>query len=46
MDVLQERLTKHYPNAKSTFFINAGKGHNTSKNENIERAIRYYFDNQ
>jgi hypothetical protein len=46
IDIFQQRLEKHYPNAKSTFFINSGKGHNSSKNENFEKAIEYYFENR
>lgn len=45
IDLLNERLKKYYPNAKTELYINPGKGHNSSKDENIKKAIEFYFKN-
>lgn len=45
-DLLNRRLNDHYSNAKSTFTLVEGKGHNASKNSNINKAIRFYFQNR
>lgn len=46
MDLLNDRLKKYYPNAKSELYINPGKGHNSSKDENIKKALEFYFKNE
>jgi uncharacterized protein len=45
-DALYRRLKAHYPKAKTAFEVVPGKGHNTSKQINFEKAIRYYFNNR
>jgi predicted alpha/beta superfamily hydrolase len=44
IDLLNDRLKKYYPNAKSKLYINSGKGHNSSKDENIKKALEFYFE--
>ena len=43
IDVLYQRIKKNYPNDRAELYINAGKGHNSSKDENIEKALAFYF---
>ena len=45
-DLLYQRLVNFYPNTKSIFSLIPGKGHNTSKNTDIENAISFYFKNR
>jgi len=45
-DLLYQRLVNFYPNTKSIFSLIPGKGHNTSKNTDIENAISFYFKNK
>ena len=45
-DLLYQRLVNFYPNTKSIFSLVPGKGHNTSKNTDIENAISFYFKNR
>ncbi len=45
IDLLNNRLKKYYPNSKTELYINPGKGHNSSKDENIKKALEYYFKN-
>jgi uncharacterized protein len=44
-DLLYQRIQKHYTNAQSELYINPGKGHNSSKDENIKNALEFYFKN-
>jgi predicted alpha/beta superfamily hydrolase len=44
-DLLQQRLQKYYTDAQSELYINPGKGHNSSKDENIQNALEFYFKN-
>ncbi len=45
-DLLYQRLVKFYLNTASTFNIVGGRGHNTSRNTDIENAISFYFKNR
>ncbi|MBC8051915.1 MAG: alpha/beta hydrolase [Sphingobacteriaceae bacterium] len=45
-DLLYQRLVKYYPLAKSKFNLINGKGHLSSKNQDIEDAITFYFNNR
>lgn len=45
-ELLYQRLLSHYPLTKSTFQLIKGKGHLTSKNQDIEHAIKFYFNNR
>jgi uncharacterized protein len=45
IDLLNNRLKKYYPNAFTEMYINPGKGHNSSKDENIKKALEFYFKN-
>jgi uncharacterized protein len=45
IELLYNRINKNYPNAKTELYINAGKGHNSSKDENIKKALEFYFKN-
>jgi predicted alpha/beta superfamily hydrolase len=45
-DLLYQRLVNFYPNTKSIFSLVPGKGHNTSRNTDIENAISFYFKNR
>ncbi len=44
-DLLFQRLKKHYLDSKTELYINAGKGHNSSKDDNIKNALEFYFKN-
>jgi uncharacterized protein len=44
-DLLYQRIKKYYTDAQSELYINPGKGHNSSKDENIENALEFYFKN-
>lgn len=46
IELLYNRLNKNYSNAKTELYINAGKGHNSSKDENIKKALEFYFNNK
>lgn len=45
-ELLYQRLVRFYLNTRSTFNIVGGRGHNTSKNTDIENAISFYFKNR
>jgi uncharacterized protein len=45
IDVLYQRILKYYPQNRTELYINAGKGHNSSKDENIKKALEFYFKN-
>jgi uncharacterized protein len=45
IELLNNRLKKYYPNAITEMYINPGKGHNGSKDENIEKALKFFFRN-
>jgi predicted alpha/beta superfamily hydrolase len=45
-DLLYQRLKSYYPNTKTTFNIIPGRGHQSSKNFDIEDAIHFYFSNK
>jgi predicted alpha/beta superfamily hydrolase len=45
-DLFYRRLTSFYPHTKSTFELVPGKGHISSRNADIENAIRFYFKNK
>ena len=45
-DLLYRRLNAHYSHSKATFTLIEGKGHNSSKNPNIEKGINFYFKNR
>jgi uncharacterized protein len=45
IDLLYNRLNKYYTKAKTELYINAGKGHNSSKDDNIKKALEFYFKN-
>ncbi len=44
-ELLYQRIKKHYSDSKTELYINAGKGHNSSKDENIKKALEFYFKN-
>lgn len=44
-DLLHQRLKKHYSGSKTELYINPGKGHNSSKDDNIKNALEFYFKN-
>lgn len=44
-DLLYQRIKKYYTDAQSELYINPGKGHNSSKDENIKNALEFYFKN-
>ena len=46
IELLYNRLNKNYSNVKTELYINAGKGHNSSKDENIQKALEFYFKNK
>lgn len=41
-----EMLRKYYPDTISEFVIINNKGHMTSKNDDIEKGLRFYFNNR
>lgn len=43
IDLLYNRIKQNYPKATIELFINPGKGHNSSKDENIKKALEFYF---
>jgi len=45
-ELLYNRIKKNYPNTQTELYINSGKGHNSSKDENIEKALDFYFKNK
>ncbi len=45
IELLYNRIKKDYLNAKVELYINPGKGHNSSKDENIKKALEFYFKN-
>ncbi len=45
IDLLYQRIKKNYTNSKTELYINPGKGHNSSKDENIKKALEFYFKN-
>ena len=45
-DLFYQRLLNFYPFTKTEFHLVAGKGHLSSKNENIQEAIKFYFKNR
>jgi uncharacterized protein len=45
VDLLYQRIKKSYANSKTELYINPGKGHNSSKDENIRNALEFYFKN-
>ena len=44
-DLLYQRLKKYYPDCQTELYINPGKGHNSSKDDNIKNALEFYFKN-
>ncbi len=45
IELLYNRINTNYPNSKTALYINPGKGHNSSKDENIKKALEFYFKN-
>jgi uncharacterized protein len=45
-DLLYQRLKSYYLHTKTIFNVIAGRGHQSSKNFNIEDAIHFYFSNK
>ena len=45
IDLLNQRIAKYYSDSRTELYINPGKGHNSSKDENIEKALKFYFKN-
>ncbi|CAN5329477.1 alpha/beta hydrolase-fold protein [soil metagenome] len=45
-ELFHERLNSFYPHTSSTFKLVSGRGHMSSKNINIENAIKFYFKNR
>jgi uncharacterized protein len=45
IDMLYQRIKKNYTASKAELYINPGKGHNSSKDENIKKALEFYFKN-
>jgi predicted alpha/beta superfamily hydrolase len=45
IELLYNRIKKYYPDTKTELCIIPGKGHNGSKDENIKKALEYYFKN-
>ncbi len=44
-ELLYNRIRNNYVNAITELYINPGKGHNSSKDENIKKALAFYFKN-
>jgi predicted alpha/beta superfamily hydrolase len=45
-EIFYNRLLKNYPKAKTVLHIIPGKGHNSSKDENLKYALHFYFNNK
>lgn len=46
INTLNERIKKYYTSTNSLLYISPGRGHNSSKVDNIENALDFYFKNQ